>query len=361
MLGVEEANLRHALTLARTGELWIAAAGCLQGLRVLYERTGRDGEWARLVAAVTPDVTDPATEGPLPGHEERWSIVTSYRVRLARDRRDWPTATTLQTARTAWNRDQAAAALAAPAASLTERQRTQIRTLAVCLNDLGNILLAQDDPGCLPHFQEALTLAQRSGDRPLEAQSAGSLGNVYVRVPKLRDLDQAQHWFQHSLSLRPDTDRLGRARNLTSVGNVALRRFDDALAADEAEPVLLEHLNAALRSYHQALDLIPADDHEPRAIAENQLGLIYKRAGDTGQALRHYQQTIKHDEARGYLYGAGETRYNVALLLAEDGRTSDALLYARAALDNFRRAGPGAAADAAETEQLITDLEQFNR
>ncbi len=75
-LRAEEANLRHALDLARAAGLWDAAAGCLQGLRVLYERTGRDGEWARLVAAVTPDFTDPATGGPLPGREEQWSIVT---------------------------------------------------------------------------------------------------------------------------------------------------------------------------------------------------------------------------------------------------------------------------------------------
>ncbi len=145
------------------------------------------------------------------------------------------------------------------------------------------------------------------------------------------------------------------------LGAVALERFDDARAAGEAEPVLLEHLNAALRYYQQALDLTPADDHEKRAITENQLGLIYRRAGDTGQALRHYQQSIQHDEARGNIYGAGQTRYNIALLLAGVGRTSDALLYARAALDNFQQAGPGAASDADAARQLIADLEQRSR
>ena len=57
--------------------------GCLQGLHVLYERTGRDGEWARLVAGITPDFTDPDTGGPLPGREDQWGIITDYRVRLA--------------------------------------------------------------------------------------------------------------------------------------------------------------------------------------------------------------------------------------------------------------------------------------
>ena len=159
---------------------------------------GRDGEWARLVAAVTPEFTDPATGGPVPGCAEYWSIITGYRVRLARQARDWPTATTLLTTMIAWDRDRAAAALAAPSTHLTERQRRLIGSLCVSLGDLGNILLVQEDPACLPHFQEALTLDQQIGDRQGEAEGAGSLGNAYLRVPGLRDLDQAEHWFQRA-------------------------------------------------------------------------------------------------------------------------------------------------------------------
>jgi hypothetical protein len=122
-------------------------------LRILHERTGRDSEWARLVASITPDFTDPATGGPLPGREDYWNIVTEYRVRLAREARDWPAATTLQDARIAWNRDQAAAALTVPTVSLTPDQRHQIRNLAVSLNEGAIILRQQDDPGCLHIFK----------------------------------------------------------------------------------------------------------------------------------------------------------------------------------------------------------------
>jgi tetratricopeptide (TPR) repeat protein len=361
VLRAEEANLRYALDLARAHGWWRAETGCLQGLSVLYERTGRSSEWARLVAAVTPGLTDPATGGALPGREEQWSIVTGYRVRLAWQARDWPTATILQNTLIARARDQAAAALAAPVATLTPAQRGQIGNLCASLNELGNILLAQEDPGCLPHFQEALALVQRIGDRLKEAQAAASLGNAYLRAPSRRDLDQAAYWFQHSLSLRPESDELGRALCLNQLGWVALERFDDAQDGGEAGPVLLEHLTTALRSYQQAMDLTPADDHERRAMTENQLGTIYGRVGDTGQALRHFQQAIQHDEAGGNIYGAGQTRNNVAVLLASGGRIGDALLYARAALDSFQRAGPGAATDAARAEQLIARLEQRNR
>jgi tetratricopeptide (TPR) repeat protein len=358
VLGEEEANLRHALSLARANELRGAAIGCLQGLRILYARTGRDGEWTRLVADVTPDVTDPATGGPLPGRDNEWNLIANYRVRIAWQARDWPVASALLTTVIAWNRDRAAAALTVPADSLTDRQRTQIRNLGVVLTEFGIILRNQDDPGCLPNLQEAMALDQRIGDRAAEAQDAHNLGSAYLLVSGLRDLDQAEHWYQRSLRLRSEDDRLGRASCHSQLGMVALERFDEARAAGEAESVLLECLNAALRGYQQALNLDHPDDHESQAITQNQLGNIYSRAGDTSQALRHYQQSIQHKEARADVYGAGQTRYNIALLLADDGRISDALLYARAALDNFQQAGPAAADRADLAQRLISHLDQ---
>ena len=204
-------------------------------------------------------------------------------------------------------------------------------------------------------------MAQLIGDRAEEAEDAGSLGNVYLVVSRLRDLDQAEHWFRHSLRLRDNSDRHGRARNFGSLGQVAMERFDDALTAKEAEPVLLEHLNTALRCYQQTMDLTPLDDHETRGVTENELGNIYGRAGQARQALRHYQQAIQHHEIRGNIYAAGRTRQDVAVLLANDGRIGDALQYARAALHNYEQAGPGAADRADRARQLIAELEQHNR
>jgi tetratricopeptide (TPR) repeat protein len=355
-LRAEEGNLLHGCDLGQAEGLWDAMIGCLQGLRGLYGTTGRDGEWARLVSDAAIVVTDTATGEALPGREERWAIVTSYRVRLAKNARDWPTAASLQNSVLAWSREQAAAALSASAATLTPNQRNAIRNYGIDLAEYGDIPMAQDDPGCLAYYEEALALAQRIGDQPWEAQRAGGLGTAYLYVPGLRDLDQAERWFRHSLGLRPESDHLGRARNLSSLASVALDRFDAAREEHAPEAVLLKHLNDALRGYRESLDLTPSDDHASRGITENQIGIIYRRARDTGQALRHYQRAIQHDEARGNVYGAGTTRYNVALLLASGNRISDALHYARAALDNFRHVGPGAAEKAEKAEWLIAEL-----
>jgi tetratricopeptide (TPR) repeat protein len=357
-LGIEEDNLHQALTLALSAGYWDDVIGCLQGLRTLYGRTGRDGEWVRLLGQVTPAFIDPVTDGPLPGRDDGWSIITGYRVLLAIAARDWPAATSLQSLLIASHRDQTAAALATPASQLTPAQRNQIRTFAAALQYLAQILRLQGDPACLPHYEEALSLAEHIQDTAVECALANSLGNAYARVPGLRDLDQAQRWYQHSLDLEPEHNKVGRAKSLGLLANVAYERFLEARAARQHETVLLGHVNAAMDGYQQALRLFPADDAEDLAILHNQLGNIYSEAGDTRRALHHYQQAIKQQEARGNIYGAGQTRYNIALLLRDDGRISDALHYARAALHDLERTGPGAAQEAADTRDLISRLEQ---
>ena len=68
-LELEEDNLLRARHLARKNGWWKLIIGAMQGLRPLYEHTGRTVEWRRLVGELTPDLTDPATDGPLPGRE----------------------------------------------------------------------------------------------------------------------------------------------------------------------------------------------------------------------------------------------------------------------------------------------------
>jgi tetratricopeptide (TPR) repeat protein len=353
----EEANLLQALDEARRAELWSSAVGCLQGLRVLYERTGRDGEWARLVTEITPDFTDPVTGGPLAGREEEWNIVTDQRVSLAKAARDMHAAAALIDARIKWVRARAAEALSLPATSLNDRQRWNIRSLVTAIAALGNLLLEQEDAGCLAHFQEGFTLAQQIDDRSLEADLAGCLGNAYM-ISEVTNLDQAEHWFRHSLDLRADSDGLGKVLSLGSLGRVAYKRFSAGRASGEADSVLLGYLNTALYWFQQGRDLTPSDDHNRLGISEALLGNVYAAAGDARQSLHHYQQAIQHQEATGNVFGAGQTRENVAALLAAENRTSEALSYARAALANFQQLGPGARPEASKAGRFVAELEQ---
>jgi tetratricopeptide (TPR) repeat protein len=268
---------------------------------------------------------------------------------------------------------RAAPYLNLPAARLDATGRRYLRDLCISEQDLGNALADQDDPACLDHYRASYDLAGKIGDTAGQATQASNLGNTYLSVPGLRDLDQAQHWHQRSLDLKPEEDRIGRAASYGSLANVASQRLRDARAAGAKrrwyrrfgplkrsvpDTELRAHLDAALAGYQQALELLPAEHHDYRAVLHKQLGNIYTDAGDFPQALSHFQQSLHHREFRGDTYGAGRVRYNIALLYDRSGSPGDALLYARAALADYRDVGPSASAEAEQAQALIDDLER---
>ena len=360
LLDREEGNLRHALTIAQAGQQWTDALLCLQGLRTLYTHTGRDAEWARLVVQATTDFTDPATDGPLPGREEEWTYVTSYRVRLAREDRDWATATRLQNARVAWDEKRAEAALRHD--ELTDEDRDNLRNLGVSYEYLGKILKDQKSPDSLDHFQHALDLYKRIGGKIEAANIALDIGDVYLDTPGRRDLDQAQEWTQRSLDSRSPDDRAGQAACLSQLGDVASRRFrvcmDWAKRWGDDPATCLAHLNTALTCYLQALPLVPADNPQNLAVVHGRLGRAYSAIQQPQQALQHFQEALRYHLLRGDVYDAGLTRFDIAVTLRLYGNRAEAWQYARAALEVFQRGGQDAAQNAARARQLIAELEQ---
>lgn len=357
VLRVEEANLLHARSLARAAGRWSDVLGCMQGLRNLYGQTGRYTEWARLVDELVPDLVDPDTGGPRPGLAEEWGLLLHYRVEIAKSSRDWTAALRLQQASVEHGRREAATALATTPDRRTSTDRYRIRALSVDEEVLGTILLEQRDPGCVTHYERAADLLRAIDDRPGEGVAAFNLGNAYVDISSLRDLDRAEHWYRRSLDLADEHDRLGRARTVGQLGGLAYLRFLDARAAGQLEPVLLKHLNAAAAAYRDALNLLPSDANPDLAAIHHQLGLIYADAGKDETALTHYQQSIRLEEAAGNRYGAGQTRYTVAVLFHRAGRNGEALLYARAALADFVSYPAGAASVIEQVQRLIARLE----
>ena len=358
VLRVQEANLRHALSVARTYRLPAQVIGCAQGLYMLYQLTGRDVEWTRLVAEFESDYIDPLTDGPRPGLEDHYSVLAHYRAEIARNRRDWPNALRLQTQLTVWNRNRALEYLDVPPEHLDLLGRHRLRDLRISEKDLGVLLLEQDNPACRVHFKIQYDLAEHIGDVTGQANAAATLGNAYLQVSGLRDLDRAQRWHQRGLDLKSEHDRIGRAVAHGALAAIAYQRFQDARAAGAPRAELAGHLELARAGYQQVRDLAPEDHHEYRAVACLQLGNVYAEVSDVPQSMSHYQQAIRHQEARGDLYGAGQTRFNIAVLLADHDRPGDALHYARAALTNYQQVGPGAQAEQIETDRLIQQLEQ---
>lgn len=352
----EEANLLHACQLARSHGWLEPLIAALQGLRQSYAHTGRRAEWKRLVEEIVPSFVDPADDSPLPGLEEEWSVVTSYRVGLAREERRWREAERLQNQAVAWARTRAAPLLDRPAAELAEEERTVIKKLGTSLNGLGQIRLESGDVDCVPAYEEALECAVRIGNQADAAIYCFNLGQAFLRLPGLCDLDQAEDWHQKSLRLRVESDTLGISSTLAELGAIALKRFQQAVAADQPEEKWLPHLDEAARLYQDALDRLPPDAASELAVLHNQLATIYQGMLDIESSLDHSRQAIREHESNGNLLGASQSRYNAAMTFLIADRRDDALEYAQAALRGFEGYGEKAAAEVEKTRQLIEEI-----
>jgi tetratricopeptide (TPR) repeat protein len=352
-LQAEEANLIRAREVARSRRWWDPVTSTMQGLHQLHAHTGRRAEWRRLVEEIVPDFVDGATDGPLSGREEEWGLVTEYRVRLAEEARQWEKAERLQRMAVAWTRERASPALAIPPEKLDDAQRNTIRTLAASAHELGEIQRELGQPACLDSYRESYQRALRIRDGPGAATCAYNLGTAHKDLAEIRDLAEAERWYQRSLELRSQGDRLGRAKSLIRLGSVAYERFKDGRGAGKPEDELTKHLQSALDLCNQALELIPENAITDLATVHNELGNIYGAAGDLDRALAHYRESIGYRESTGNLYDAALTQYNIALALAQGGRFPDAKEYALAAVRNYETYGEGAKDDVLKTRKLI--------
>ena len=353
-----EANLLHAQRLALRHGWHHRVTSAMQGLRGLYEHTGRRAEWRTLVKEIVPIFTDPMSDGPLVGREAQWSIVTGYRVRLLRENRQLDTAVRLQRLQVDYQRQRAAPLLLLGSKQLNTSQRNTLRSLGVSLHELGEIQREQGDPKCVAAYEDDYHLSLMLGDKLGAATDAFNLGRVYtVSVPALRDLAQGEVWCQRGLELTPEGDRLRRSKGLGQCGLVAYERFKEARQAKQPEVVLLEHLNAARQFYQQQLDLTPPDAIDSLADAHNALGNIDNDAGHADYAFAHYCESIRYWEQSDDIYRAANTRENVAITYANTGRLDLALLFAQAALCNFEQLGSTTADRVIRAQGIIAMIE----
>ena len=367
-LALEEANLLHARRLARRHGCWQRITSAMQGLRQFYEYQGRMAEWAHLVAEITPDFCTPA-DAPILGREDNYSLVMEYRIRLVWEvERDLPKAAILQEKLVAWDRQRAVLALALPVdAPLNALQYNSIRALGVSVFMLGQILKDQGRPDCIVAYEETIKYDQRIGDTAAEAIAYYNLGDAYRQVPAIRDLDAAEVAFRRSLTLHDPNDRLGRSKCIQQIGMVHHIHFHEARQRGEPAESVMPHAQTAEQCYHQALALCPPDAIVHVGPMHNQLGVLYNDVGQTELAREHFEQDVAICEQTGDRYGAGQTRYNLAVMYGdaaecESPRRGDllrrALAYAPASLRDFQHYQGRVAVDEAKAQRLIDDITQ---
>jgi tetratricopeptide (TPR) repeat protein len=367
----EEPNLLHAHSLAlrlarelaaqgdtRQHGWWMALIKTMQGLSQLYDHTGRRAEWKRLVEEIVPNFVG-ADDLPLSGREEGWRFVIEYLTRLAMETRQWNEAERYMRKKVEFARSRAVSLLARPAESLSAGEKNTLRMLAASLHELGEIQREMGQPDCLKNYEESLDLLEKIGERTGAATCAFNLGHAYKDLPALRNLDEAESWYQRCYELSDVNDRKVRGLSLHQLSLVAYQRFSDGKKTNLPNEELANLLRRALDYSNQALSTLPPDAVDDLAVTHNQLGIIYSGAGDLDRALEHYNKSVQYKEMTGNIYAAGNTRFNIANMFSQNGRLPDALLYARAALRNFESYG-GRAKDMEDmVKGLIGEIEKL--
>lgn len=370
LLKLEEANLLTARRLACRTQWWDLVISVMQGLFALYDHQGRSVELARLVAEIVPNYCSSEDE-PLVGREDDYSVVMDYRVKIAKDvERDLARAEELQKKRVAHDRVRAEEALALPVdIEVPPALRHSLRTLAVSLGTLGQLQRDAQETACVDSFQEAGGLLGRIGDRVTQAITELDLGNCFLKLSSLRNLDAAASAYQRSLDLCVPSDALTRSVCLQQIAMVYHMRFNEAHAANEAAEILLQHANAALLNYTGALNLCPQTALTARGRMHHQLGSFHDDIGQWDEAFDQYAQALQCKGATGSRHGAGQIRQNMAImyLRASEHQTQPeaprnfllrAQDYAQAALRDFQHYQDRAAIEEAQVQSLLDLIAQ---
>lgn len=306
LLEMEEANLLHARRLARQNQWWTLLTPCMQGLHALYEHHGRMTEWARLVEEITSDYCA-NTDEPVLGREEKYSLVMSYRIRLARRyEHNLTKAAVLLEKDVTYVRQQAAPVLALPAETLlNDEQRRSLQAYGATIFELAQIRREEGHPAALELFQESLDVSRRLGRKELAAQCELQIGHLLSTVP---DLAAAEAAYRRSMDLWDEKGLLHRAICLKHIGMVYQQRFLHGSQSREYLDKQAHDAREAEALYLRALQLCPAEAVNEVAMIHGQLGEFYSIVGDFGSSREHYERAVQGFEESGDRFRSGHIR-----------------------------------------------------
>jgi tetratricopeptide (TPR) repeat protein len=300
---------------------------------MIYERTTRDSELVRLADELGPLLVDPTTGLPPSEVEQDFLKITEIRVRAARRARNFDEAERLIRLSLKVSERRAEATRALPEA---KRNRNAFRSLGVDYGQLGLVLYEERRPDCVEYFRKALEVADEIGDSSNTARVAGNLANVYLQIPSLRDLDEADKWLSVAIE-HYEGDAVGQSK---CYGQRALLKIGQVMeSSGENSPENIERMEQAADALNKAFRLLPKDATRELVGLHEYAGMFYQLAGATDEAVSHYIQSLKVAEETGQQDGIGMLRIKVAETLAAAGRFSDAALFAEQAIQDAVKTG----------------------
>jgi tetratricopeptide (TPR) repeat protein len=347
----DEANLLRAMRIALGMDLADAAVSNACALLRLYLSAGRRIDMHRLLDEIGSAIDDPITGTPLIGRETQWMEVAVYRAALARESRQWEEVTRLIDIWEPMARRLSATALLKQATELTEEDKHRLKSLSVMFHEIAGLRMAMDDPRCANAFAEDFELSIKIHDHTGAAITAYNAGQAHLAVQSIHNVSEAERWCHLSLNLRDPRDVVGRARCHLLLARIACARADEA--SNPNGPELKGHIMAAIDWCNNALNALPLDAFAELSVAHNMAGTILSNIGRNVDAIRHYRACLTYEEQLGDVFGAGESRENIATVLLDMGRLDQAQTYALRALQDFEQIGGPAARQTHRVQELL--------
>lgn len=327
---VEEHNLGYALRLAIKHQWWGFIPDIADGLRLLYTSSGRLQDWDRVVTEITPLLLDEDMR-PLPGRDSLWETLIGYRIDVAVTRRDWSLIESLASS--------LVAELRARRPDIGDV--TYSDSLAYALKVQGEALsLLGRQSESLTAIREAIAIYRNAKDSKREAGALFMLGNVYLRGADAAGLDEAERCYLLSTRLG-DRDDDNEIKCLGQLADVSFRRFiTDCEEAERDSESMTRHYLEAIQRYTAYIEVLPEDDIHHRAVGYARLGTLEARGtAETPLAIAHLHRAIDLFEFEGDRYQTGILKQEISEIFGARGYYEEALLYARAALEDYETYG----------------------
>ena len=193
----------------------------------------------------------------------------------------------------------------------------------------------------------ALNLARRLGDRALEAEALGNMGEIHYLSGNMA---QASDFYRRGLQMWIEAgDRNGQAQSYTSLGYTA---------SD------LGQIKEAFDFYRQALDLQQAiGDRQGEAITLTAMGRLHSRIGESQDALDLFNRALPVLERSGNRVEHARVLTGIAFVYARVGENEKAIDYYERALALFEKANypNGQAATLYSAARVYYELDQHQK
>lgn len=215
----------------------------------------------------------------------------------------------------------------------------------------------------IQYFEQVLEIARKAGERREESAALSSLGGTYL---DLGDNLRAIKYLEQSLAIKSEIgDQYGQIACFNNLGS-AYRNTGRAPQASECHERALEiaremgnrrgaafalnnmgsthsnlgNMQLALEYHEQALEIFrEIGDRRGEGLCLTNLGYIYITRQDTQRAMEICEQALAIDREIGDIMGVALDSFNIANLLAQQGRFSDALPYAEESADILEKVG----------------------